>query len=311
MRRYEVYGARLESDLEFPELPPADGPSPAARWRVAVVDALPPMREARELGATRIYGDVHARLVAHAAGHRVTIDDTGHFDISSDRRTIRWERREASRPGFVRAHCVGRVLATALFLDGLLPLHGSAVEGPDGVLAFVAPKGHGKSSLALALTEAGARLVTDDTVPVELAAGGARAWPGVQSLRVRADALAGLGVGGPTLDTHEGKRVVGPLPPDRLMRVPRALSAIYLLEPVVAGAPGAAARERLPETLAAIAVVAHVKIGEMLGATAAGALLARAAAIVRDVPVYRLAAVRDLGRLPEVARQVLAWHEAP
>lgn len=301
---YAVYGGVLESALELPELPAAtEGP---ARWRFTVVPALPPVAEARELGADRIYGDVHARLFAHADGHRIVVEDTGIFDLSADRRRVAWQEHAAAWPDFVRSHLVGRVLATALWLDGWLPLHGSAVAARDGAIGFLAPKGAGKSSLALALTEAGARLLTDDTLPVE-PIDAPRAWPGVHSVRLREDALAQVEASPVTLGTHEGKRVLTGFAPERLAHAPVPLRALYLLDP---GGP-ALAREPLPAHYAAAAVTGQVKIGRMLGPAAGGAMLARTSAIVARVPVLRLAIPRDLARLADHAAEILAWHGGP
>lgn len=308
MNRYEVYGACLESEVEFPELPRSD--AARAKWRFTIASALPEPVDAEERGAERIYGHVHARLIAHRDGHRVVVDDTGDFDLSADRREVRWKERDDAWPDFVRAHCLGRVLATAMYLDGWLPLHGSAVTTAEGVIAFLAPKGFGKSSLALALTGAGARLVTDDTLPVEIpTAGECLAWPGVHSLRLGDDALDALGIAQPSAITHDRKRVVGPLDRATIMQVPMPLRAIYLLDPALPpGAATPANRSRVSETMGAISIVAHVKIGNMLGPSAAPGLLARAARIAGRVPVYRLETARDLSLLAATAREVLDWH---
>ena len=302
--QYAVYGACLDSAMPFPELRPANSAAP--RWTFDTTPALAPMHDARELGADRIYGDVHARLHSHSGGHRIQVDDTGSFDLSADRRRIVWEERAESWPDFVRAHLMGRVLATALYLDGLLPLHASAVETHAGVIGFLAPKGFGKSTLALALAAAGARLVTDDTLPVE-PGGAPHAWPGVHSLRVHDDAIAAVGLARPELETREGKRLVTDLGSDRLLMRRAPLAAVYLLDPVLPGT-ASVTREALSPMLAAISLVGHVKIGRMLGPAAAGAMLERAALITHGVPTFRLRAPRDLERLPDTARAVLAWH---
>lgn len=317
--RYSVYGECLASSVPFPELPTSD--AKASRWTFETTPQLAPMVDATELGADRIYGEVFARLYTHAHGHRITVDDTGSFELSRDGTHVTWEERAESWPDFVRAHLVGRVLATALYFDGLLPLHASAVETRDGVVAFLAPKGFGKSTLALALTVAGARLVTDDTLPVEPSAelgmdsgvasrGRPVAWPGVHSLRVHDDALAAVGAARPTLDTRDGKRIVSELLPSQLMSRHTPLAAIYLIDPVMPEA-GTVTRTALPAMLAAVGVVAHVKIGRMLGPAAAGPMLERAAAITRSVPVFRLHAPRDLSQLPATAATLLDWHGSP
>lgn len=301
---YAAYGATLGSAIELPELRPVAPDAP--RWTFDVVPELPPMREAAELGDDRIYADVHARLFAHRDGHRIVVDDTGHFDLSADRRAVRWAHRAESWPDFVRAHLVGRVLATALYLDGWLPLHGSAVVAREGGIGFLAPKGFGKSTLALALVQAGARLLTDDTFPVEPGPA-PRAWPGVHSLRVREDALAVTGAPAPTLTTREGKALVAGLPDERLAHTPAPLRALYLLD------PGASALTRSPlHTMhAAVAVMGHVKIGRMLGPDAAAVMLERTAGVVGAVPVHRLTMPRDLAQLAACAGTILDWHGGP
>lgn len=305
MKHYVAYGSCLASDIEFPELRPSEVTT--ARWRVRR-GRLAAMRDERALGAERIYGSVDAHLVAHADGHRIVVDDTGAYELSSDGRTVTFEPREGAWPDFARAHLLGRVLATAMYLDGWLPLHGSAVETAAGVVALLAPKGYGKSSLALALADAGARLATDDTLPVEPRAGAPPiAWPGVHSLRLRDDTLAEFGVAG-TVASPDGKRVVTSLAPSRLMHAPAPLAALYILAPVAVDGGPPVRRTPLPETLGAIAVVSHVKVGGMLGAGAAPTTLERSARIARAVPVHRLETARDVSRLGAVAREILSWH---
>ncbi|HKS06217.1 MAG TPA: hypothetical protein VJR92_07900 [Gemmatimonadaceae bacterium] len=305
---YSVYGSCLGTSVEFPELRAI--PSGAARWTFRVTAAHSPMVDRNELGAELIYGDVHARLFRHADGYRVTVDDTGAFEIANDGRDISWENREGAWPDFVRAHLIGRVLATALFFEGWLPLHGSAVAFRSGVAAFLAPKGFGKSTLALALTAAGAKLVTDDTLPVELTQPPC-AWPGVHAVRVRPDAAEAIGLPGGGAMTREGKTLVTDLPMAQLSHERAPLSALYFLDPVdPAKVNEPVTRVRLPETLAALSVVSHVKIARMLGASSAPTLLDRAATIVRAIPAYQLSVPRDLAGLRAVAARITEWHSA-
>jgi hypothetical protein len=150
--------------------------------------------------------------------------------------------------------------------------------------------------------------VSDDTLPVEPTDG--RAWPGVHGVRVHEDSLAAVGVAPPSLRTREGKRVVTALGTERAFARPTPLAAIYLLAPIE---PNGAVVERqpLPSLLAAIGVVANVKIGRMLGPAAAAAMLERAAAIVSRVPVFRLYAPRDLAQLSATTTTILGWHGVP
>jgi hypothetical protein len=308
MPKYAVYGSCLASGVEFPEL--ALAPEGAARWCFELVDQLAPRRAPVVRGSELIYGDVHARLVTHDAGLRVSVDDTADFDIFPDGRIV-----AVAKPGawddFLRAHLLGRVLAMALFDAGWLPLHGSAVATHEGVIAFLAPKGFGKSSLALALVHAGASLVTDDTLPIEPATP-PRAWPGVHSLRVHEDALAALDISARGVATREGKLALSATPGVRLSVAPLPLAAIYLLAPHErAERAQDVVRTPFSPVFAAGAVMAHVKVGRMLGPDAVGPMLERIAPIVRSVPVLQLSVTRELAKLADVARTVLAWHGGP
>lgn len=308
MTTYSVYGMCLKSTVDFPELTPLNGVP--ARWKFSVVDALPPMRDPHELGAERIYDQVHARLFAHRDGRRITIDDTGSFEIARDGR-ISCERKPGSWDDFVRAHLLGRVLATAMWDDGWLPLHASAVATREGVVAFLAPKGFGKSSLAMALARAGAPLVTDDTLPIEPKVP-ARAWPGVQSVRANEDALIALGMTASGEPTREGKLAMHSVDGFRVATTPLPLAAIFLLAPSDdVDRESAVVRTPYSPTLAALSVVPHVKIGALLGAGATATMLERIATIANMVSVSQLSITRDLAQLPEAASQILEWYGGP
>ena len=308
MPMYSVYGSCLESALEFPELTPIASRPP--RWRLSVAPQLFEMFEPETIGDEVIYGQCHARLFKHRDGHRIVVDDTGSFELETGGHIIA-APKAGSFPDFVRAHLLGRVLATSLFHDGYLPLHGSAVQTREGVVAFLAPKGFGKSSMALAMVQAGASLVSDDLLPVEPSTP-PLAWPGVRSLRVRDDAVRAVGVEALGEATREGKVALHQNAGAMSADAPLPLAAIFLLAPTTAEL-GTEPVHRTPfaPVLAAAALVAHVKIGRMLGPSAAGAMMQRAATISSLVPVHQLAITRDLAKLPEAAAQILAWYGGP
>src|SRR5690606_29457157 len=137
MPSYRVYGSLLESDIEFPGLPEVTAAGTAApRWRIQRRDALPPMRDAAPLGAETLYSDIQARLFAHADGWRIVVDDTGAFDIGGSGDILAAPLPEAWSD-FLRSHLLGRVLSTAMYRDGWLPMHASAVSTREGVIGFL------------------------------------------------------------------------------------------------------------------------------------------------------------------------------
>lgn len=305
---YRAFGHGLSSEIELPELERVAACAP--RWAFRLLVDGEASSGGRLLGEEPLYGDMSARLYHHVGGYRVEVDDTGVYELTSDGSRIGWRPNPEPWWDFGRGHLLGRVLATAMHFSGQLVLHGSAVGVGRGVVAFLGPKGAGKSTLALALVRQGARLVTDDTLP--LAAGSeCLAWPGVHSLRLRPDVaqprLVETTESG--LIGRDGKLTTDPLDPSRVLDVPAPLRAIYLVQPALSSDPERSAqRFDLDPVRATAAITGFAKIGVMLGKGEAETLLDRAAVVARLVPVYVLAVHRAAERLEHVAKEIVAWH---
>lgn len=314
LHHYRAFGHCLASEIEIPELEPVD-PQPA-HWTFELMAAGKASSGGRLLGEEALYADVSARLYRHGDGYRIEVDDTGVYDLSPDGARIRWLPNAEPWWDFGRGHLLGRVLSTAMHFAGLLVLHGSAVEVEGGVIAFLGVKGAGKSTLALALVREGARLVTDDTLPIDVEAGCA-VWPGIHSLRLRPDTadadllsseLTTAGGDGTTLG-RDGKLTTAPLDRSRVMTTPGPLRAVYLLQPGRSrDAERVLERSDLDAVRATAALTGFSKIAAMLGADEAGTLLDRAAAVAQSVPVHLLLVHRATDRLADVAREIVAWH---
>jgi hypothetical protein len=309
MPDYAIFGGCLRSAIAFPELRHA--PARDVTWTLRESASPPPVAGAAVLGELEINASCRVRLVRHDGGYRLDYDDTGTYDVSADGRSITWCRGPNAGPSAVRADVTGRVLATALHAAGYFCLHGSAVSLAGGTIAFVAPKYHGKSTLALALTRAGGRLVTDDVLPVDPGPP-AQAIPGVHQVKLWDDSAELFGVEQREVEAGE-KHLVHDFADDHLMFERTPLSAIYLL--TIAGHDAdpseAARRVRLPDVPSALALVRHAAIGALLGGAEAPALFDRAVALARVVPVYRLERVKGFDRMDEVIETLLGWHGTP
>lgn len=309
MPDYSIYGGCLRSDIAFPEL--RELSSETANWTLHSVDTIEEMQHAVLLSESELNPELRMRLYEHAAGLRFVYDDTGVYDISADGSSIRWLAGPHPAPEGVRADVTGRVLATALHAGGRLCLHGSAVATSNGgSLAFVAPKYHGKSTLALALTRGGYRLMTDDVIPVDPGPP-ARAIPGVHQVKLWDDTAQ-------LFDVSRGARAPGDkhlvheIPEESLMFSAAPLSVVYLLSPLTGGErrDDAARRIPLPSVTAALALVRHAALSTMLGSSQAARIFDQAATLASTVPVYRLETVAGLERLNDVVAQLQEWHGA-
>lgn len=304
---YDVFGGTLRSDVPFDDLPISTSSTPD--W------TLKATRETKDssgelLGEEVVHGTTFVRGYRTRDGLALDFDDTGRFLVSSDGATITWYRPENVVLDSARADITGRVLALALHARGVFTLHASAVSIRQGGITFMAPKRSGKSTLCSALVLAGARALSDDTVPVRPGNPPSVA-PGLPRIRLWGDTAARLF--GVEPDNRPGrKHLVDQLEPAQLetRRVP--FLAAYVLSPVVELEGGAAvARERLESVPAAISLLTHSKLGAVLGGSESPVMLAMASEIARVVPVYTLKVIRNLDRVEEAARAILDWHALP
>ena len=88
---------------------------------------------------------------------------------------------------------VGQLLPLVATLRGLEVFHASAVEQDGGGLLFTAPPGAGKTSVALHLVLAGARLLTDDAASIEAGRERLMVHPGAGAVGVRREEQRRLG----------------------------------------------------------------------------------------------------------------------
>ncbi|MEX1184572.1 MAG: hypothetical protein WEF86_15285 [Gemmatimonadota bacterium] len=308
MHHYRLFGGTLRTDFAVPELQPA--PPAAPTWTLTSAVGPPAAAEGELLGSETVTPQAAVHMFRRPTGFRLAFDDTGCFDISADGSAIHWTHAEDASIADARADLTSRVIAAALHAAGTLCLHGSAVLCGDEAIGFVAPKFHGKSTLALALVGAGAKLLTDDTLPIDPGPP-AHAYPGLHSTRLWPDSASRVGIGTGEAPAGTSKQLFSALPDEHTTHAGHPLGAVYLLQPVrqPRGDDGAVVwRTRLPSVEAALVMIGHAKLAPLLAKSEAPALMRSAAAIAASVPVYRLSLVRDLDRLDEVVATVRAWH---
>jgi hypothetical protein len=307
MNSYQVFGGVLRSELEFPELDRATRGEPD--WTLTVATSPAPDAPLGEpLGEDKVDQGVMVRSYVTPRGFRLVYEDTGVFDITAEGREVRWYRPESADVEAGRLDVLGRVLALALHASGWLSLHGSAVAMADGAVAFLAPKGNGKSTLAFALMRAGAALMTDDTVVIG-SGSPATVRPGVQSVRLFQDSAAWLSAPAPIAGTSDVKATFGQLSDDarRLTRAP--LAALYLLESVPAGTIAEPLeRQRLDGPEAVFGLLGQTKIGALLGGSEAPIVFASVVALAEESAIYKLRVTRDYERLGTVVERIMGWH---
>ena len=106
-------------------------------------------------------------------------------------RGITIDRGEVFDPSEESLWLNGSIYAAIASINGLLPIHASAVAHDNRVFAFTGPAGAGKSTLVAALAGRGLPMFCDDTLVLDLSdADQIVCLPGHKRLKLRADAVA-------------------------------------------------------------------------------------------------------------------------
>ena len=311
-KRFRVFGGSLRSDLDFPILPPAPTDD-ATTWTLHVTAAPAPDCAAAPLHVEQLDASLAVSVSRTPDGLRIEYTDTGAYDVAADGRTITWHRPPDADEVNARLDIVGTLLPFALHLTDRLVLHGSAVAFEAGAVAFLAPSGVGKSTLAMSLTTAGARFLSDDALPVRIAGSTAFAAPGVPSPRFREDSFARFSDLLPTEAVpSSGKLTMRDRLGDDLVETrERPLVAVYVLQPVSPEDGARATRTAVAPIAATMELVRNTKLAKLLWAEESERLLRLVSEVARRVPVYTLEVPRNLDLLPEVVDLLLVWHAAP
>jgi hypothetical protein len=261
------------------------------------------------LGKEEVQPGVEVALHRRGDSLILTFDDTGVFEVSGDGRRIGWTPPADPDLEAVRKDVLGRVLAVALHQEGVITLHGSAVELGGVAVAFLAPKYHGKSTTAATLVESGARLLADDLVAVSPGPDPS-VMPSVPRVQLWSDSAERMARASGSVrgDERAPKLQVGWNDPARTASTAAPLSAVYLLTPVRPETCEEVRRDRVPIVEATLALLGQAKIGGLLGVRQRSELLQRMGDLAERVPVYRLLIPRDFERLSELTSRLWGWH---
>jgi hypothetical protein len=182
---YELFGLRIRSEIPFPASPVGgDGFDVDLRW--GEPRPVPPVAPAGE----RLAGLAVADRTFHTAvrdgdGVLFRFCEVCEVRISPTLDSVVVYPDPHGPVDMVPIFLAGNVMALLLTLRGLEVLHGSAVAMGGSAVAFVGHSNAGKSTLAGEACAAGASLVADDVLAVEIGDDGAHCVRGGPELRLR------------------------------------------------------------------------------------------------------------------------------
>jgi hypothetical protein len=280
-----LYGFEVKAELPLRRLNAAAG----TRGELAIDLAREPLPTPGGEPVSTLAGDDGRRFYAsHELNGRCLLElpPSGEFLLDPD--AVRVTARLGDDDEALREHrIVSSAVGTLLSMRGDLVLHASAVAVDGRAVLFCGPTGRGKSTLALALGEAGYGVLGEDGLAIDLEGERPVAFPGARGIRVR-----GLGADG----SRSTDLVSDPAPAEP---PPSPVAAVVLLGERLE----TLAVERLEAARALALLTPNLTHSGGRGAIAAS--FGRLARLLGTVPAFRASLPEDLDSLPEAAADLL------
>lgn len=280
MFTYRVYNFIIGSEIEFPELLPAEG-EPEAWIRL------------RPLSKQDV-------IAFHDGGEHIGsgVDDFIHFQVEGGRE-IRVFIFDEADPGEARSAILGGILATLLRQRGMLVLHACAVARDGAAIAFVGDSGWGKSTLAEYFCQNGYRLINDDVVALDVSGDDMIIVPGYPQIKLRQEAGRYLrkdfGSLTPISDSGDKR---GSVWATMFQNEPVPLSRLYFLQPYAADET---AVEAIGVQEAIRELIQHTRVNHLITAPEYSARhLQQCSKLLGRVPVAWLHRKKSLAALSEI-----------
>jgi hypothetical protein len=280
-----LYGFEVKAELPLRRLNAAAG----TRGELTIEVASHPLAVARGEPVSTLVGDDGQRFYAsHELNGRCLLElpPSGEFLLDPD--AVLVTVGVGDDDAALREHrIVSSAVGTLLAMRGDLVLHASAVAVGGRAVVFCGPTGRGKSTLALALGEAGHPVLGEDGVAIDLGPGDPVAYPGARGIRVRR-----LGAD----ESRHTDLVEDPAPGEPS---PCPVAVVVLL--------GERGEELSIEPLPAARALALLtpNLTHSGGRAAIAAAFGRLARLLGVVPAFRASLPEDLDSLPAAAADLL------
>jgi hypothetical protein len=280
-----LYGFEVKAELPLRRLNAAAG----TRGELTIEVADRPLAVTRGEPVSTLVGDDGRRFYAsHELNGRCLLELPPSGEFLLDPAAVRVTVGVGDDDAVLREHrIVSSAAGTLLAMRGDLVLHASAVAVGGGAVVFCGPTGRGKSTLALALGEAGHPVLAEDGVAIDLEPEDPVAYPGARGIRVR-----GLSADG----SRRTDLVEDPAPAEP---PPCPVAAAVLL----GERGGELAVEPLPAARALALLTPNLTHSG--GRAAIAAAFARLARLLGAVPAFRASLPEDLDSLPTAAADLL------
>ena len=308
---WRVYGLTIESDFSFvaPVAPGEDEPDIVLSSGLRL--GFEEQNRFRHVYSSA-FRDAKGRALFELLidGERELLSFTDRAEFLFDGRRILYRMVGKGTLADVEILFLSSVLAYWLEQRGVLVVHASAVEVEDQTIAFLAPAGGGKSTMAAAFFEAGHQVVSDDILPVRIRGSEVVVDSGYREIKLNSDTgehLLGSRFSEFRLfDPRAAKRCLVVSEP-ATRRPVGLLSALYVLDRRETDGTRRTVRvESIRKRDAAIEIVRSTYTPTLVeGVGLAADRLVRIGDLVQRVPVCRLRYDSNFERLGEVIETIV------
>lgn len=315
---YRAFGLRISSDirLPIPALQPAAGELANLTFRYATTTDPVRFPKGTLLGEVRCNCERHRGRTTTQAyrGHDGTWvwnEGIGICHLAPDARTVEVYPDAAVDERLLGLVLAGQISIFALHHLGYPCLHTSAVITDRGAIAFLGPKGQGKSTMAASLLRRGARLLTDDILPLLARSDGVYGVPSLPLMKLWQSSVEGtleLDEELPNLTTGLDKKLLTLDGRYGFARTLERVRAVYVLErydPGFADKPGIAFRA-LSRRDSLTTLLAQTSMRQFLLPPDVARLLPAFARLVAQAPVRVLRYPHGFGYRDAVCSRILA-----
>jgi len=157
--RYQVFGLCIESAFKMEELTPEHDDIRNADVRILSVDLGIEMKAMGEAPPFMNFEDPERVVMVWPGCAAVEICGHSHVNV---------QEYPGNPETYMAFPILGPIMGWLLFQRGLAVLHSSAVSIDNFAIAFMGDKGAGKSTTAAAFLQAGADLITDDLLVIDM-----------------------------------------------------------------------------------------------------------------------------------------------
>jgi len=183
---YSMYGLVVRSEVMLPLVPILGSSLLRPAWDFSYGSpgaVIPPLEN--PVAAIRCeHGSITCARYDLPDGTWIQAASLGTFHVASDGRRVDIYPMPETDELLLGHFLVGPVAAFVLDRLTYPSLHASAVVTEYGAVAFLGPKGHGKSTMAANFLRRGGELLTDDTLPLVRQGGVIWGMPGLATMKV-------------------------------------------------------------------------------------------------------------------------------